>query len=296
MKRISLILCLMLLPLAAGCAQNHFNLPKEEMVERVKVLGVAPIIVDADSDIRFPQKEELLTLLAANNRVHERHLVRLLKNTDSFYAVTMIDDDPKALLANLLQRRERRDDAAIQYNKYFWKEEALQAYLRKNSLDALLLVVISGITRPEKIYAATMLDSLESSYNYLIMTAQIVDSRGVILWEYPNFRRKVLSFQPLLNLQYPDFEEAKANLSGTIQVKFKTMDGVRRALDKRRVDLLRRETGDADLYLSQFEEMVSLISLDRTTRPAAPPAPAPAVAPPPAQPGAPAAPLKEPGR
>lgn len=275
MKRISLILCLMLLPLVAGCAQNHFNLPKEEMVERVKVLGVAPIIVDGDSDIRFPRKEELITLLTANNRVHERHLVRLLKNTDSFYAVTMVDDDPRALFSSLLQRRERRDDAAIQYNKYFWKEEALQDYLRKNGLDALMLVVISGITRPEKIYAGTMLDSLESNYNYLIMTAQIVDARGVVLWEYPNFRRTVLSYQPLLNLQYPDFEEAKANMSGSVQIKFKTMDGVRRALDKRRLDLLRRETGDVDLYMTQFEEIASLVKLDRTSRPAAPAAASP---------------------
>jgi len=274
MKRFALIVCLMLLSLSTGCAANHYNLPAEQVVERVKVLGVAPIMVDADSDIRFPQKEELVTLLTNANRINERHLVRLLKNTDSFYAVTMTDADPRALFAGLVQRRERRDDAAIQYNKYFWKADALGDYLKKNNLDALLLVVISGITRPEKIYGTAMLDSFETDYNYLSMTAQMLDSRGVVIWEYPNFRQRSLSYAPLLNLQYPDFEYAKANMSGTVPVRFKTMEGIKRALDRRRLDFLRRETGDVDIYLTQFEEIASLIKLDRATKPVPPVVPA----------------------
>jgi len=99
---------------------------------------------------------------------------------------------------------ERREDATIQYNKYFWKADALGDYLKKNNLDALLLVVISGITRPEKIYGSAMLDSFETDYNYLIMTAQMLDSRGVVIWEYPNFRQRSLSYEHMLNLQYPD--------------------------------------------------------------------------------------------
>ncbi len=274
MKRISLIVCLMLLLLFTGCATNYYNLPAEQVVERVKVLGVAPIIVDGDSDIRFPQKEELVTLLTNANRINERHLLRLLKNTDSFYAVTMTDADPRALFASLVQRRERRDDAAIQYNKYFWKADALQDYLKKNNLDALLLVVISGITRAEKIYGTAMLDSFETDYNYLSMTAQMVDDKGVVIWEYPNFRQRSLSYVPLLNLQYPDFEYAKANMSSMAPVRFKTIEGIKRALDRRRLDFLRRETGDVDIYLTQFEEIASLIKLDRTSKPLPPTAPA----------------------
>jgi len=168
---------------------------------------------------------------------------------------------------------ERREDATIQYNKYFWKADALGDYLKKNNLDALLLVVISGITRPEKIYGSAMLDSFETDYNYLIMTAQMLDSRGVVIWEYPNFRQRSLSYEHMLNLQYPDFEYAKANMSSTPPVRFKTMEGIKRALDRRRLDFLRRETGDVDIYLTQFEEIASLIELERPGKPLPPAAP-----------------------
>lgn len=263
MHRLILLLALTLLPLFTGCARNHFNLPQDSFADQVKVLGMAPIIVDADSDIRHPQRDELLALVTAHNRLHERELLRLIKNTNSFFTVTMLDADPKALFNELLFRRERRDDAAIQYNKYFWKTEALTELIRKNSLDALMIVVVSGITRPEKILSSNLFESLETDYNYLIMTAQILDRTGTVLWEYPNFRTRTLSYTPLLNLQYPDFDEAKANMSPRIQVKFKTLEGIKRALEKRRLDLLLRETSETELYMNQFEEMSSLIKIDR---------------------------------
>lgn len=258
-----ILLTTLLLPLLGGCAHNHYNLPQEGLNNRLKVVGVAPIIVDADSDIRHPQREELLALLTTQNRIQERELIRLLKGSGSFYTVTLLDADPKALFGELLFRRERRDDAAIQYNKYFWKEASLKEVIRKNSLDGLLVVVVSGVTRPEKIRAANLVDSLETDYNYLIITAQLLDAQGTIVWEYPNFRKRVLSYDPLINLQYPDFDEAKANLNPRVQLKFKTMEGIKRTLEKRRLDLLRRETNEMESYQSHFEEIVSLLEINR---------------------------------
>lgn len=98
------------------------------------------------------------------------------------------------------------------------------------------------------------------------MTAQIVDAKGAIIWEYPNFRQRSISYTPLLNLQYPDFDEARANMSAKPQVKFKTIEGIRRALEKRRLDLLRRETGEVELYISQFETMTSMMKVDGSLR------------------------------
>jgi hypothetical protein len=134
-----------------------------------------------------------------------------------------------------------------------------------------MFVVVSGITRPDKISSSNLLDSLETDYNFLVMTAQIVDVKGTILWEYPNFRQKVLSYSPLLNLQYPDFDEAKANMSPRVQLKFKTLEGIRRTLEKRRLDLLRRETAEVEVYMGQFEAMTSLMSIDKAKKPTAPP-------------------------
>lgn len=70
------------------------------MAEKVKVLGVVPIIVDTDSDIRHPQREELITLLTNVNGSFERDLLRLVKNTNSFYTVTLLDVDPKAVFTS----------------------------------------------------------------------------------------------------------------------------------------------------------------------------------------------------
>jgi hypothetical protein len=266
MKRLVLLASLLLVPMLGGCAHNYYNLPQDTVAEKVKVLGIVPIIVDADSDIRHPQREELLELLVNLNRSLERNLVRLIKNTNSFYAVTLLDADPKAVFSSMLSRRERRDDASIQYNKYFWKDDALAEFIRKNSLDAVMFVVVSGITRPDRIYSSNLLDSVETDYNFLVMTSQIVDANGAILWEYPNFRQRTLSYTPLINLQYPAFDEAKANASPKVQIKFKALEGIRRSFEQRRLDLLRRETPDAALYMTQFEEMSSLMEIDKNRK------------------------------
>lgn len=267
MKRLIVLLHIMLLPLLAGCAQNYYNIPQTTVTEKVRVLGVVPIMLDEESDIAFPQKEELLPLLVTMNRSYERNLVKLIKETDTFYTVTLLDTDPRQLFSQALLRRERRDDASVQYNKYFWKEEVLTDLLRTHHLDAVMLVVVSGITRPDRIHSSNLLEYLTTDYNYLIMTAQILDGSGMLLWEYPNFRQHSVSYTPLLNLQYPDFDEAKHNQSSKVKVKFKSLDGVRRALEKRRLDWLRRETPDPSLYTTQFEAMAAKLELDRESKP-----------------------------
>lgn len=273
MQRVLAVACLLLLPLLGGCAHNYYNLPQETVAEKIKVLGLVPIIIDTESDIRHPQKDELVTLLINVNRSFERDLLRVMKNSNNFYAVTLLDADPRTIFSSLVYRREQRDDAAIQYNKYFWKEEPLREFARKNSVDALMFVVVSGINRADKLSSSNLLDSVSTDYNFLIMTAQIVDTQGTIIWEYPNFRQRALSYKPLLNLQYPDFDEAKANLSPRAELKFKTIEGIRRALEKRRLDILRRETAEVELYMGQFEEMVSMMDVTKEGRKAPPPEP-----------------------
>lgn len=259
MKR---LLLLALLMLSFGCAQNHFNVPTENFADKVKVLGVAPIIVDADSDIRFPQKDQLISLVADMNRKFEQQFVRKLKGTGNFYTVALLDGDPQRIFSNLFFRREKRDDATIQYNKYFWKNGELRDYLQKNNLDAAMLVVVSGISKSDKISSSNLLTSTTSDYNYLIMTAQILDANGTVLWEYPNFRSRLLTYDPMINLQYPDFSEAEANLSTTANVKFKTLDGIKRTLEQKRKDLLLRETQETVVYGQQFDEILSFIKYD----------------------------------
>ena len=261
MKRV-LLLCLLLATVVTGCSQNHFNIPTENFAEKVRVLGVAPIIVDADSDIRHPQKDQLVSLLSDTNRKYEQQFVRKLKATGNFYTIALLDGEPQNIFGKLFSRRERRNDATILYNKYFWKNEELRDYIQKNNLDAVMLLVVSGLTKSDKVASLGQMKSLTSDYNYLVMSAQILDANGTVLWEYPNFRQRFLSYDPLINLEYPDFNEAEANLTSSTEVKFKTIEGIKRSLDKKRKDLLLRETQEPEVYGRQFDEMISFLTYD----------------------------------
>jgi len=300
MKRLLLVFTLFA-TVISGCSQNHFNIPTENFADKVRVLGIAPIIVDADSDIKHPEKDQLISLLAEMNRKYEQQFVRKLKATGNFYTVALLDGDPQSIYGKLSARREKRDDASVLYNKYFWKNDELRDYLQKNNLDAVMLLVVSGLTKSDKVLSIGQMKSLTTDYNYLIMTAQILDANGSILWEYPNFRQRIPSYDPLINLEYPDFNEAEANLTTSAHVKFKTIEGIRRTLDQKSKDLLLRETQESEAYGRQFNEMVSLLKYDpdkekkssvpvvETSRPPVPAAqPVKAAEPPAAAPPAPA--------
>lgn len=256
------VLLLVLLLSCFGCAQNHFNVPTKSFADKVKVLGIAPIIVDDTSDIKHPQKDQLVGIIADLNRKYEPQLVRKLKATGNFYTAALLDGDPQQIFRNLFFRSEKRDDAAIQYHKYFWKNSELREYLQKNNLDAVMLIVVGGLTKNDKIFSSNLLSSMTSDYNFLTMTAQIVDANGAVLWEYPNFRRRILAYETMINLQYPDFSESDANLSPAANIKFKTLEGIQRRLDQKRQDLLMRETQESEVYAKQFDEIVSLIKYD----------------------------------
>lgn len=242
-----------------GCSQNYYNVPKDQYEQKVKVLGVAPIFVDADSDIRHPEKDSLVALVKDFNRLNERKLVEMIKQGHSHYDVRFLSGEPDPLFSSLFYRRERRDDAGTVYNKYFYKADPLREYITSNAVDAVMLVVISGVTRPDKVFSSNLLNYLSTNYNFMIMSAQILDADGTILWEYPNFREGSVSFPPFLTLQYPDFSEADANLSDKVDVKFKTIGGLKKALEKREKDIWRRDQQVSQLYHDQFEDMVSLM-------------------------------------
>ncbi len=243
-----------------GCAQNYFNIPAENFAEKVKVIGIAPIFMDSDSDIIYPQKDLLIPLITDLNRKYEPVLVRKLQSNGNFYAVSLQTDEPQQLFSSLMARREKRNDANIQYNKYFWKNDEIGAYIKKNRLDAVMVIVVSGLTQTSKLFSSNLLTSLETNFNFLTMTAQILGPDGTVLWEYPNFRGRLLTYLPLVNLQYPDFSESEANLSRKTEVRFKSLDGIRRTLEQKKNDWLLRETQEPEVYGRFFDEMASLIN------------------------------------
>ena len=89
---LKLALLSMVVFLSFGCASNYYNVPRETFEKKVKILGVAPIFVDSESDIRHPEKEALVTLIKDYNRKNEKELVARLKDTGTFFSVRLLDD------------------------------------------------------------------------------------------------------------------------------------------------------------------------------------------------------------
>ena len=241
-----------------GCAHNYYNIPQETLEQKVKTVGIAPIFTDAESDIRHPDKGSLVALIQAYNVKNEKELIARLRGTGTFYSVRQVEGDPARLFSTLLASRERRDDAGVIYNKYFYKKDELKQLLSENGLDAIMFVTVSGLTRPGKVFSSNYLSYLETDYNYLTMTAQMLDGDGNIIWEFPNFRKTPLSYPLFFSLQYPDFDEAAANLSEKVDVKFKTIPGISAAFAKSEKSAANGPPVSA-LYASQFDEMISLL-------------------------------------
>lgn len=261
MQRLAQWLLVAALTLTAfGCAHNPFNIPRESYEQKVKVLGVTPIFLDADSDLRHPEKEALLALVREFNRKNEKELVAMLKDSGAYFAVRSIDTvDPDQLYRTLIYRNERRDDAGVVYNKQFYKTDEIRNLIARNNVDAVLLVVVSGLTKRDRIYSCNLLKYLDADYNDLIMTAQVLDANGVTLWEYPNFRVGGPTTPVLAELQYPDFDEAAANMDERVDVKFKTIPGLARFLGQKEKDLLFRERKATAPYYRLFDDMVGIL-------------------------------------
>jgi hypothetical protein len=247
----------------SSCASNYYNVPREVYEKKVRVLGIAPIMLDADSDIRHPEKTELLKLVREANRKNEKELVDILKSNGEYFSVRFLDEDPDQLFATMVSRRERRDDAGIVYNKYFYKPEELKKLIEKHTVDAVMLVTISGISMIERIYSNNFMAYLEDNYNNLIMTAQIIGPEPTLLWEYPNFRQRFITFSPLFALQYPDFEESRANLTDQVKIKNKTMAGITRAFTRSESSSVKGTRQVSVLYNKQFAEMTAFLQYFR---------------------------------
>ncbi len=257
------MLFLTLLVIVNGCASNYYNVPRETFEKKVRVLGVAPIMLDADSDIRHPDKGEIVKIIREANRKNEKELVDILKSNGEYFSVRFLDDEADQLFATVVSRRERRDDAGVVYNKYFYKPDELKKYIERHNIDAVMLVTVSGISMNEKIYSNNFMAYLEENYNNMIMTSQILDSEGTLLWEYPNFRQRFITFSPLFALQYPDFEEARANLTDQVKIKYKSVPGVNRAFTRSESSSVKGSRQVSVLYNKQFADMTSFLQYFR---------------------------------
>jgi hypothetical protein len=208
-----------------ACGAAGFKVDKEEYRQRVRTLGVVPLLVDGNSQLIHPQSQEITGLLRRSSVGQYQHLVEMLKEQKGYFDVRPVDGDAGALFGRLIQGRAWQEGERGPYHRYSFNAQAVAELTRQNSTDALLVIVLNGAVRNAKRWDRTRLSYLEAPFNSILASAAVVLPSGEVLWEY----QAVESF---LDLQYPAFDEAYYNREEEIAIRFITLAGLERSFQE----------------------------------------------------------------
>lgn len=244
----ALLLIVLTVSLTA-CGAGSFKVDKEEYRQRVRTLGVVPLLVDANSHIEHPRSQEVAGLLRRTSAGQQQYLVDMLKEQQGYFDVRPVSGDGAALFGGLIQGRALREGDRGPYHHYSFNARTVAELTRRNSTDALLVVILNGTVRSEKRWDRTRLSYLEAPFNSILATAVVVLPSGEILWEYQGG-------EPFLNLQYPAFDEAHYNQSDEVATRFISLAGLERHLESSGRKWL-QETALAQPYQELFDQLAA---------------------------------------
>ncbi len=232
-----------------ACGAGSFKVDKEEYRQRVRTLGVVPLLVDGNSQLEHPRSQEVAGLLRRTSVGQQQHLVDMLKEQQGYFDVRPVSGDGGALFGSLIQGRAWQEGDRGPYHHYSFNARTVAELARQNSTDALLVIVLNGAVRNGKRWDRTRLSYLEAPFNSILATAAVVLPSGEILWEYQGD-------EPFLDLQYPAFDEAYYNQSDEIATRFITLAGLERHLKASGRKWL-RETAMPQPYQELFDRLAA---------------------------------------
>lgn len=215
------ILSMLLVVSLAACSSAGFRVDKEEYRQRVRTLGVVPLLVDANSQLNHPQSQEVAGLLRRSSAGQYQHLIEILKEQKGYFDVRPVVGDAGTLFGRLVQGRVWQEGERGPYHHYNFNAQTVAELTRQSSTDALLVVVLNGAVRNAKRWDRTRLSYLEAPFNSVMASASVVLPSGEVLWEYQ-------ASEPFLDLQYPAFDEAYYNHDDEIAIRFITLAGLER--------------------------------------------------------------------
>ncbi len=242
------LLCGVVVAFLFGCSSGFYHIPKKEYQSRVQVLGVLPLLVDYNSSVNYPQKENLFDILARSASGKHEQLVAQLKEKKGYFDVRTLSVSPELTALSLLSGGSTHDESGFPTG-YVFDAATVAELARQNVVDAILVVVFSGEQVNEVRRSRTKLETLETWYSDIRATAAVIDRNGQVLWQLAGPE----SFQALI-LQYPDFDEAYYNKTDLVRVKNVSLAGIERALDED------PDKAGERMYRNLFSEIVSGIS------------------------------------
>jgi len=234
----------------AGCSSSLFKVPKDEYRQTVRTLGVLPLLVDGGSTITHPEREAVLALLRRSSAGREVRLLEMVRDSKNYFDVRPVAGDPQQLFADLVKTAGVCGSGESLARCYEFAPSGVAALAQRNVVDALLIVVLHGVERPEKRWDRRHLNYLEASYNDIEATAAVVLPSGAVAWEYPG-----VGGDGFLPLQYPDFDEAYYNLTDAVRVKYITLGGLERALAEQGQGLFGKS-----VFPRRYEDLLAAIA------------------------------------
>ena len=223
-KTLQILTVILFLLILGGCVSKHYQVTPEIYRERVKVLGVLPIMVDAESTILHPQRQEIIDILQQSAREKYLRLSEQLGASAGYREVRpVIIDAPSQL--QLFAGKTLQSGKDGTYRRYQPAPAAVTALARSAGVDGLLVVILNGVENKGKRSERLGPRYLEATFNEIQASAMVLAANGEILWE-----KSGASGAPFVDLQYADFAEALHNKTDEVAVRFITPDGLRRAL------------------------------------------------------------------
>jgi len=220
----AIVLGLVIFSLTA-CGGTGFKIGKEEYRQRVRTLGVVPLLVDGSSQLDHPRASEVVALLRRRSSGQHLQLVELLKEQKGYFDVRPVAGNPVALFDRLVRGRAWQEGGDGPYHHYRFDPRTVAELNRQQSTDALLVIVLNGAVRTEKRWDRTRLSYLEAPFNSILAAAAVVLPSGEIVWEHPGGKA-------FLDMQYPAFDEAYYNMTEEVPIRFITLGGLERHLNE----------------------------------------------------------------
>ena len=246
---LQILTAFLLLLVLGGCASKYYQVTPEVYRERVKVLGVLPIMVDAESTILHPQRQEIVTILQQSAREKYLRLSEQLGASAGYREVRpVIIDAPSQ--QQLFAGKALKTGKDGTYRRYQPAPAAVSALARTAGVDGLLVVILNGVENKGKRWEGRVgTRYLESTFNEIQASAMVLAATGEVLWEKPG-----ASGAPFVDLQYVDFSEAYHNKTDEVVVRFITPDGLSRKLQASDKGLLDKESFST-LYRQLFDSL-----------------------------------------
>ena len=204
--------------------------------------------------IDYSNRDGLVALLEETSQNLDDWLVEELRKKGEYFDIRKIEGGGQ-FFGQIVASRTAAGEGAASHHLYAFDPDGIAGLIDAHLVDALLVVIVNGIDRPEKRWSphSTRMEYLTTNYRSLQYTAAVVAAPAEQLWT-----RKIPAGDFFLRLDYPDFTEAFWNRTDNVRVKEITLPGLQQTLAESDAGLF-VDTSRSKLYAAMVRELVGAL-------------------------------------